>query len=180
MTGIGGVKMWMEDYMLNAPSYSKEYREKFIKIKDLWNECVKAFKECKSIKACNDCYTEYEQKVDELREECDKFFGRNRMPIGINDTLDYFEEAVGDLEDKYLDKLTSNPNDYVLRLPETYGKYAEQICGEYERDYPDVKFTADNGGFITVRGKFIDVRSFLEEEFGWESGSELVTLGEWE
>lgn len=178
MTGIGGVKMWMEDYLMNSSSYPEDYRKNFIKIKRLWNSCLSEFSECKSIKACNDCYEKYEEEVDNLRGEFYKYYGRGKMPIGLSDTLDYFEEAVGDLEDRALEKLTNGRYNFKTTIPFEYPyKYIDQVAGEYQNKYPDIDFRI-YGNKITLTGQYWDVSSFFEEEFHTDYRNKAMEEGE--
>lgn len=165
MTGIGGVKMWMMDFMMNESSYPKEYRDSYIKIEGIWNSCIKEFKSAKSIKNCNDTYSKYIDEIDNLREELYKQYGRNRLPIGIGDLLDYFDEAVGELEDKYIDKLTENGGKFTTFLPTTYPRDIIQgVKHQYQRVNYHLDFTI-KGDQIKVSGEFWDVRTFLENNF---------------
>lgn len=167
MTGIGGVRMWLEDFMINSSSYDEKYKNNFIKVRDAWNECLKEFKGCKTIEQCNDTYTKWANKVDELNLDMYYAFGKGKIPCGISDTLDYFEDAIGELEDKALDELQSSDKDFTITLPGTYDNHAQEILDMYKIDYPEVKFTLDNDNFVHITGKYWDVSSFLEEEFGF-------------
>ena len=177
MSGIGGVRMWIEDFIINSHTYSEDYRKFFRKINSLWSRCNEAFKKCKSIKDCNNTYTEYEDKVDELREEIDNFYGRNKMPCGLSDTLDYFEEAVGDLEDKHLDRLINSGKDFSIIIPCAPG-YTQIVLKNYVKQYPEVKFSIANNTGIKATGQYYDVRSVLEDDYSWEEVQELIDEGE--
>lgn len=181
MTGIGGVRMWMEDWLINASSYPKKYQENFIKVKNLWNECVKAFKGCKSIKACNDACTEYTDKVDSLRGAIALAYEGNykKIPIGISDCLDYFEEAVGDLEDKALTRLIDSGGQFSVVLPEDEGKFIDSSLKYFKNNYKHLNFTKE-GSHIKVAGDYIDVRSFLEEYYTYDATVEILDEGVFE
>lgn len=180
MTGIGGVRMWMEDWFINASSYPKKYQENFIKIKNLWNECVKEFKSCKSIKQCNDAYTKYEEEIDSLRNVITIAYGvYKKIPIGLADTLDYFEEAVGDLEDKALTKLMQSGGKFSVVLPEDEGKFIDTVLKNYKRMYMELDFTKE-GSHIKVSGSYIDVRSFLDTYYPYDATVEILDEGVFE
>jgi hypothetical protein len=104
MTGISGVKMWMEDYLINASTYDEKHRTNFIKIVREWDNCIKDYKECVTIEQCNDTYVKWCEKIDTLNEGIRNSFGE-KIPCGISDTLDYFEDALGELEDIFIDKI---------------------------------------------------------------------------
>lgn len=182
MNGIMGLKMWMEDFMMNASSYPKDYQTDFLKIKNLWNECVKQFKNCKTISECNDTYMVYSEKVDSLRETLLKYYGINKMPIGIADTLDYFEEAVGDLEDKAINKITDSSN-FTVVLPKDYNEFLIRTITRNKDYIPGKPYKANNLEFyiknnkLTVKGDFWDVRSFLEDRFSYEEMEEIIDEG---
>lgn len=184
MTGISGVHMWMEDWLINGPSYDKKYQKNFLKVKALWNECVSAFKKCNTIKECNDTYSKYNIAVEKLREEMYQEFGLKKVPIGISDCLDYFEEAVGDLEDKYLQKIT-DAESFRVTLPEGYVDYIKDLMrlGKHKPEemgrvlgYPDVKFYIE-GDNAYAKGEFWDVRSFCEEHFTKALMDEIMDTG---
>lgn len=105
MTGIGGVHMWLEDYLINASTYNNKYRENFLKVVEAWRDCTKDFKSCTTIAECNNTSEKWVDKVVDLRQKISDIFGKNEMPCGISDTLDYFEDAVGELEDKAIDRV---------------------------------------------------------------------------
>lgn len=182
MTGIGGLKSWFYDFAINGSAYPKDYQENFIKIKNTYNDCITAFKNCKTIKECNDTYEIYENKVDDLRKEFYDYYGNNqKMPIGLADSLDYFEEAVGDLGDRYIEDLTSKGNISVtidLDFPEDI---IDDIINEYKIDYPKVSFSVIKEGIspkMIVKGDYWEVRSFLEDNFF--DASEIIEKGVFE
>lgn len=117
ISGENGLDMWQDDYMINADSYSKEYRDNFLKIQKLKKEIKAAFNNCKTVKEANDCYKESVEKVWDLAEEIyNAFGGRGKTPVGISDTLDYFEDAIGDFEDKALTRIErETPKDESLK-----------------------------------------------------------------
>lgn len=170
MTGISGVHMWMEDWLINGPSYDKKYQDNFLKIKKLWNECVKAFKLCSTVKNCNDTYSKYNLEVEKLREEMYQVYGVNKSPIGISDCLDYFEDAVGDLEDKALDKVTSSEN-FRVTLPSGYVEYINDLLKIDKNKpedlgrilgYPDLTFYVE-GNNAYAKGDYYLVKDFCDE-----------------
>ncbi len=180
MTGIGGVRMWMEDWFINASSYPKKYQENFIKVKDLWNNCVKDFKACKSIKQCNDTFTKYEDEIESLRNVISiAYEGYKKIPLGIADTLDYFEEAVGDLEDKALTRLIDTGGRFSVVLPEDEGKYIDTVMKNYKSRYLNLDFTKE-GSHIKVAGDYLDVRSFIDDFYNYDESVEILDEGVFE
>ena len=177
MSGIGGVRSWLEDFVLNKNSYDNNYVINFIKVADLWKQCLDDFKACKSIRNCNDTYSKYIDKVEKLREQIEGFFGRNKVPCGISDSLDYFEDAVGELEDKYLDKLTAMDT-FRTTINFDWDGYDDMVLKEYTKDYPQLKFELDANNHIVVEGDYWEVREFLEDNLYDDCARESIENGE--
>lgn len=169
MTGIGGLKSWFYDFAINGSAYPKDYQENFIKIKNTYNDCITAFKNCKSIKDCNDTYEIYENKVDDLRKEFYDYYGNNqKMPIGLADSLDYFEEAIGDLGDRYIENLTNSGKIKVMITCDFPEDIVDDIIEEYKKDYPEIEFSKYNKSLlpkIVAKGDYWKVRDFLNDNF---------------
>ena len=180
MEGLAGVRMWMEDFLINLSSYDEQYRRNFVKINKLFKECRASFKASKSIGESNHNYEIYEEKLEDLREDIANDYGSyDKIPLGISDTLDYFEEAIGDLDDKTIDNLIKNSKGFSIIL-QGFGSNRDSIIKEFQLDYPEVNFSKQGSIDIKVSGSFYDVRSFLEEEYTSDVSGDLIDQGEFE